>query len=172
MLLNRTSRTRQTSAAFASVTVLVVALTWGGHAMAATHPTAAAAKKSGAVAVRSVTAAPGKTVTVATQGSLVLALSCAPIPSGALQADLLLSTTVDGASVDGSDDQAGSFKNTDLTVAGGPQEVDFDFSGEQDLANGSFSALTASGTTWTGYGFIGVYPGGADHCLAQVTTSG
>lgn len=121
------------------------------------------------VVTKRVTANPGQTVVLATNSTLVVELECYDAGGGDLDAYLRLRTTADhvafAANLDGSTD-------SDLNVSDGPALITDAGATSQDIEDGGFSAVTAAGLSWKGYGWAMVHHGGSNTCTAEVTFLG
>ena len=121
------------------------------------------------VITKRVSANPGQTVPLATNATLVVELTCIDNGGGDIDAELNLRTTADNAAfdanLDGSDDG-------DLDIADGPIDIATEGGTSQQIEDGGFSAVTATGVSWKGYGWVMVHLGGTNTCTAEQTFTG
>ena len=116
-----------------------------------------------------VTAALGQSQVLASRSGMVLTLSCKDSGGGTVDAELLLSSTVPDVIVSVSD----AFNHHwDLDPGDTPLIiVEAEFS-SQTMADGNFTALTGSGSSWQGTGFVIQHYQGGTGCLAEMTFVG
>ncbi len=121
------------------------------------------------VSTKRVTANPGQTVPIATNTTLVVELTCIDNGGGDIDAQLNLRTTADNAAfdanIDGDDDG-------DLDIADGPIDIATEGGTAQEIEDGGYSAVTAAGVSWKGYGWVMVHLAGANTCTAEMTFLG
>jgi hypothetical protein len=116
-----------------------------------------------------VTAALGQSAVLASRSGMVLTLFCKNSGGGVVDAELSVSTTVSDVFVSVSD----AINHVwDLDPGDTPLIiVEAEFS-SQTMADGSFTAITGTASSWQGTGFVIQHYQGGTGCLAEMTFVG
>jgi hypothetical protein len=115
------------------------------------------------------TAALGQSVVLASRAGMVLTLSCQDSGGGTVDAELLMSSTVPDVVVSVSD----AFNHHwDLDPGDTPLIIVEAEYTSQTMEDGNFTAITGSGASWQGTGFVIQHYHGGTGCLAEMTFVG
>lgn len=130
----------------------------------------ASAKAVDTVSTKRATALPGQTKVLASLSTLTVSLVCTDLGGGDIESSVVLTTSADNAMMDANLD---GDEESDFDIATGPAEIATEAStAQQDIEDSGFSALTAAGVSWKGYGFAVARPGGSASCLGEMTFFG
>ena len=115
-----------------------------------------------------VTAAVGQTVTIATKGPLTVSLKCTDLGANSIEARVLGTTSVNGASFDAN--VSGSDSN--VTNVGDQISLGAGSATGQETEHIGFAALTPDGQLWQGYGMSSSLFAGSTGCAAELVFIG
>jgi hypothetical protein len=127
---------------------------------------ASSATTTDAVTTKRVNAAPGQTVVIATNSTLVVELTCTDNGGGDLESSVNIRTTADHAAFDANLDGS---EESDFMISDGPEDIVSDSGTTQGIEDGGFAAITAGGVSWKGYGFAAEHFGGSNVCTGEMT---
>lgn len=132
-------------------------------------PRASTAHAVDTVVTKRVTAAVGQQKVLASRGSLTVVLTCYAGQGQDLAAAIELITSTDDTMMDAN---LSGDEFTELDADSDPASIlSTTPSTERDIEDGGFSAITAAGASWKGYGFATARFRGAD-CLGEMTFLG
>jgi hypothetical protein len=116
-----------------------------------------------------VTAAPGETKAVATDGPLTLQMRCIDNGSGNIGVVLEMDSSANSAAINA------SFSGTDADVLNAndpPANIAGDSGTSQAITQAGWAALTPSGGLFQGYGMVASKFGGGNNCMAKLVLIG